>query len=257
MKVSDPDGHVLRFGSDPKDDDGTRDQARLARVSPSRFSRYLLRTTDVEAATAFYDAVLGRRGDGIVRLQEAAIARGARPHWLGHIDVRERGSAESVADHFIELGASRLGPTVGASDVVVLRDPGGAVVAVTDSAAESSAGVGWHQLNTREPIRAATNYSALFGWSLTGILDLGPLGRHQRFAFDSGESSIGAISDVEGRPEVHTHWLYFFTVPSLDVAVQRVRTHGGMAIAPIELGNGVRVAVCDDAQGAAFGVIES
>jgi uncharacterized protein len=225
-------------------------------VSPSRFSRYLLRTTDVEAAAAFYDGVLERRGDGIVLLHESAIARGARPHWLGHIGVRELGGAEAIAARFVELGAMRLGPPAGVGDFVVLRDPGGAIVAVTDSAAESSAGVVWHQLNTREPSRAAATYSALFGWSFTEKLDLGQLGRHQRFAFGTGESSIGVISDVEGRPEVHTHWLFFFVVPSLDVAVQRVRTHGGIAIGPIELPNGARVAACDDAQGAAFGVIE-
>ena len=225
-------------------------------MSPSRFSRYLLRTTDVEAAAAFYDAVLERRGDGIVLLHESAIARGARPHWLGHISVRELGGAEAVAARFVEIGATRLGPPAGAGDFVVLRDPGGAIVAVTDSSAQSSGGVVWHQLHTREPSSAAENYAALFGWSLTEKLDLGHLGRHQRFAFGAGESSIGLISDVEGRPEVHTHWLFFFAVPSLDVAVERVRTHGGIVIGPIELPNGVQVAACDDGQGAAFGLIE-
>jgi predicted enzyme related to lactoylglutathione lyase len=61
--------------------------------------------------------------------------------------------------------------------------------------------------------------------------------------------------DVEGRPGVPTHWL-FFSVPSLDVAVDRVRTHDGIVIGPIELPNGVRVAACDDAQGAAFSLVE-
>lgn len=225
-------------------------------MSSSRFSRYLLRTTDVEAATAFYGAVLERCGDGIVPLHESAIARGARPHWLGHIGARELGGAEAIAARFVERGAMRLGPPPGAGDFVVLRDPGGAIVAVTDSSAESSAGVIWHQLNTHDPAAAAASYSALFDWSLTEKLDLGQLGRHHRFAFGAGESSIGQISDVEGRPEVHTHWLFFFSVPSLDVAVERVRRHGGVVIGPIALPNGVRVAACDDAQGAAFGLVE-
>jgi len=225
-------------------------------VSHSRFSRYLLRTTDVAAAAAFYDGVLERHGDGIVLLHESAIARGARPHWLGHITVAELGGAEAMAARFVELGAMRLGPPPGSGDFVVLRDPGGAIVALTDSVVESSAGVVWHQLNTRDSSSAAANYSALFGWSLTEKLDLGRHGHHQRFAFGTGDSSLGVISDVEGRAEVHTHWLFFFSVPSLNVAVQRVRAHGGIAIGPIELPNGVRVAACDDAQGAAFGVIE-
>jgi predicted enzyme related to lactoylglutathione lyase len=64
------------------------------------------------------------------------------------------------------------------------------------------------------------------------------------------------LSGVEGRPHVHPHWLFFFAVASLDVAVERVRTHGGQVLGPLEVQNGARVAVCDDAQGAAFGLIE-
>lgn len=225
-------------------------------MPPVHFSRYILRTTDVEAAGAFYDAVLGRREDGIVLLHESAIARGARPHWLGQIGVRELGGVDAVATRFIELGATHLGPPTGVADFAIFRDPGGAIISVTDSTATSAAGVAWHQLNTYEPGHAARNYSALFGWSLNEEIDLGPLGRHRSFSFGTGETNAGAISDVEGRPGVHTHWLYFFAVPSVDVAIERVRAHGGIVIEPIELPNGTRVAVCDDPQGAAFGVIE-
>jgi predicted enzyme related to lactoylglutathione lyase len=225
-------------------------------VSPSRFSRFLLRTTDVSAATRFYDAVLEHRGDGILPLPEAAIARGARPHWLGLIDVSGLGGAEAVAARFVERGATRLGPPPGTGDFAVLRDPGGAIVAVTDRSGQSSAGVAWHQLNTRDPIRAAESYSALFGWSFNAKLDLGQLGQHERFAFGAGEPNAGLLSDIEGRPEVHTHWLFFFTVRSLDAALERVVEQGGIVIGPFGLPNGVRVAACDDPQGAAFGIIE-
>jgi predicted enzyme related to lactoylglutathione lyase len=95
------------------------------------------------------------------------------------------------------------------------------------------------------------------GWSFTKEqLDLGTLGRHQRFAYRDGEPFIGLISDVEGRTDVHPHWLFFFAVVSLDAAVNRVRTLGGSVVGPIELPNGVRVAACDDPQAAAFGLIE-
>jgi hypothetical protein len=128
-------------------------------MSTSGFSRYVLRTTGIEAAAAFYDVVLGRRGDGIVRLPESAIARGAPAHWLGHIGVGQRGGAQAVADGFVARGATRLGPPVAKGEAVVLRDPGGAVVAVTDDAPESSAGVRWHQLNTHASSDAAASSS--------------------------------------------------------------------------------------------------
>ena len=220
------------------------------------FVRYVLRTFDVPAATAFYDAVLGGRGDGIVPLHEAAIARGAQPHWLGHIAARAHGGAEAVAGRFVERGATRLGPPPGTADFVVLRDPGGAVVAVTDSDSPSAAGVLSNQLNTLDSARAAVNYSELFGWSMTPELDLGSLGRHRRFSFAEDAPSAGMISDVAGRPEVHTHWLFFFGVPSLDRTMEQVLRLGGKVVGPIMLPGGVRVAACDDPQGAAFGVIE-
>jgi predicted enzyme related to lactoylglutathione lyase len=226
-------------------------------VASVRFSRFVLRTTTaVEAAAAFYDAVLQRRGDGIFPLHEAAIARGARPHWLGLIDVREIGGAEALAAKFVERGATRFGPPQGVADFVVLRDPGGAVVALTDGAYVSSAGVAWHQLNAENPESTAASYSALLGWSASDELDLGPLGRHRPFAFASGEPNVGLISDVAGRPGVHTHWLFFFSVPSLDRAVEAVRAHEGTLVAVVTLPNDVRLAVCDDPQGAAFGLIE-
>jgi predicted enzyme related to lactoylglutathione lyase len=225
-------------------------------MSLARFSRYVLRTTDVTAATAFYDSVLERHIEGIVQLHEAAVARGARPHWLGQIGVKGLGGSEAVLARFVERGAVRLGPAPGVADFVILRDPGGAIVAVSDGAPESSAGVVWHQLNTNDPTSAAEHYSSLFGWAFGAKLDLGQLGQHQRFAFAAGESSVGLFSDVASRPQVHTHWLFYFAVRSLDVALERVRTQGGVVVGPIELPNGVRVAVCDDAQGAAFGVID-
>jgi len=223
---------------------------------PAPFSRYLLRTTDVAAATAFYDAVLESRGDGIVALHEDAIARGARPHWLGHVRARDLGGSEALATRFIERGATRLGPPPGRGDFVVLRDPGGALVGLTDSEADSAASVVWHQLSTLNPDQAAENYGALCGWSLSAPFELGQLGQHRRLGYAKGDASVGLVSGVEGRPQVHPHWLFFFAVPSLEAAALRVRELGGVVIGPIELPSGGRVAVCDDPQGAAFGLIE-
>lgn len=226
-------------------------------MSTAPFSRYILRTTDAAAAGAFYDQVLGRRGDGVVPLHEAALARGARPHWLGHVRARDLGGADAVGARFVEQGATRLGPTPGTGDFVVVRDPGGALVAVTDNPSESSAGVVWHQLNTGDAARAAERYSALFGWSFDEPVELGELGRSRTFGYAPGEPGIGGISDLEGRPGVHPHWLYFFGVSSLDDTIGRVRRAGGVALGPLALPSGARLAVCDDPQGAAFGVIQT
>lgn len=220
----------------------------------TRFSRYVLRTTDVDAAGRFYDAVLGHRGDEVEALQEAALARGARPHWLGVIDARGAGGAAAVAAELVARGAAQLGP---ASERIVLRDAGGAIFAVSDGPGVSAARVVWNQLSTRDAESAAERHATLLGWSLASPLDWGPLGRHRPFAYGAGEPHAGAISGVEDRPGVHTHWLFFFSVPSLAAALTRVREHGGAAVGPLRLPSGVWVAACDDSQGAAFGLVEA
>jgi catechol 2,3-dioxygenase-like lactoylglutathione lyase family enzyme len=59
----------------------------------NRFCHYELRTTDVEVARTFYSELLGAgfwaEGVGIGALPGQAAARGAPPHWLGHIAVND------------------------------------------------------------------------------------------------------------------------------------------------------------------------
>src|SRR4051812_2053088 len=96
----------------------------------TQFFHYVLRTTDVDRAHAFYSAVLGDTKAEIVPLHEQAVARGARPHWLGFLDVAE---VELAASAFVLRGAAPLGPkwiNPRGLEAAVLRDPGGAVVAL-------------------------------------------------------------------------------------------------------------------------------
>lgn len=223
-------------------------------MATQRFCRFELRTTAVAAAGAFYDAVIGGRGDGIVELPAMAAARGAVPHWLGYIGVGGIGGVDEVAGRFAARGATRLGPPR-AGEAAILRDPGGAVVAMTNEEGPSRGGVVWHSLHTVDAARAAENYVALFGWALTERLELGgALGNHQQFAWSAGEASVGSITDIAGRPEVHAHWLFSFGVRSLDAALAAVRAGGGTVFGPMMLPGGVRVAMCEDPQGAAFGL---
>lgn len=223
----------------------------------TRFCRFELRTTNVAASRAFYAAVLGDVGADIVMLPAEAAARGARPHWLGHIGVDD---VERAADALVERGATRLGPTRPTADggvVAIVRDPGNAVVALTTPpAAPARADVIWHGLNTTDLARATASYCELFGWQVTDRLELGSLGVYHRFAWHRGGASVGSISDITGRPGVHPHWLFHFRVAALDPALVAVRAAGGLALDPVLLPGGERVAVCDDPQGAAFALHE-
>jgi predicted enzyme related to lactoylglutathione lyase len=202
-------------------------------------------------------AVLGHERAVIWPLHEQALARGAKPHWLGYLGVAD---PELEARRFVERGAMPLGPARATNDrgqIAVLRDPGGAILAVSSlpsADSEPELDVAYHTLNSNDLASAQRNYGELFGWSLTDRIDLGAQGTFQQFAWQAGGDSVGALADIAGRPGVHPHWLFFFAVDSLDSAMKTSRASGGVVLAPISLPNGQRVCVCDDPQGAAFGL---
>jgi predicted enzyme related to lactoylglutathione lyase len=218
-------------------------------MSIHRFCRIELRTTDRRAASAFYGAVLGHPTTQIVDLPPAAVARGAPPNWLGHVCVED---VQAVAARWIARGAVPLGPP---ADSLVLRDPGGAVLALTAQQEPPDQGVVWYQLYTAGVESVAKGYTELFGWSLGESFDLGRLGRFRQFSWGAGSVPVGTMADTAGRPELHPHWLFYFQVADLEAAIAQVAGHGGKVIGPAELPDGVRLAVCEDPQGAEFGLM--
>ena len=222
------------------------------------FSRITLRTSDVEAARGFYESVLGPRVLDIVLLHEQAVARGARPHWLGFLDV---GDVDRAAAAFASRGAIALGPkwvNPQGLEAAVMRDPGGAIVALARSPvvaqdAKSAAGVVWYVLNTADVERAKADYGELFGWHFKAPVDLGSLGVFHPFSWEPDGPPVGSMSDL--RPGVHPHWLFHLRVAALDPALDAVKARGGVVVGPVTLPTGERLAICDDPQGAAFALL--
>jgi predicted enzyme related to lactoylglutathione lyase len=231
-----------------------------------RFFTVKLRTSDVDAARAFYAAVLGERALDVVKLHEQAVARGARPHWLGYVDAA---NVEHALAAFTERGATALGPKwvdPEGLEAAVVRDPGGAILALakrppsvpTGGGKGGGAGpdVGWYQLNTTDVERAKANYRALFGWDAAAPLDLGPRGLFHPFAWEPGAPAVGWMSDIATRAGVHAHWLFHFRVAAIGPAIDAVRSFGGSVVDAATPPGGARIAVCDDPQGAAFAIRE-
>ncbi len=218
------------------------------------FARFVLRTTDVPAARGFYAKLLGHDRMPIVPLHEQALARGARAHWLGQIEVDD---VEAKSDAFVLQGAEPLGPVGTFPDgrrFAVLRDPGGAIVALTSPGPhdESSRVVVWHHLNTNDRARVERAYSTLFGWRLTRLVHHPEHGELQRFAWPGSDVDVGTMVDVRGQVGRHAHWLFHMHVDDLDRAIATVRSENGIVLGPFVLPDGERIAVCDDPQGAAF-----
>lgn len=227
------------------------------------FFRYQLRTTDVDAARAFYARVLGYDDASVVPLHEQALARGARPHWLGFIDVTPH-EVDTASAAFVVRGAQPLAPkwiNPEGLEAAVMRDPGGAVIALAKPPQHHAKGVphdiAWHILNTHDVERAKANYAEQFGWHFLEPLELDEGGVLHPFAWQASGPEVGAFYDIAKRPEVHPHWLFHFGVPDLGTALEIVKSSGGLAIGPVTLPNGDALAVCDDPQGAAFALLES
>jgi predicted enzyme related to lactoylglutathione lyase len=224
-----------------------------------KFCRFELRTTDAKAARVFYASVLGHDRAVIWPLHEQALARGAKPHWVGFVGVND---VDHTFAELVERGATLLGPappTREGGRAGILRDPGGALFGVCEPLAthvESPVQVVWHVLNTNDVTRATTNYCDLFGWTLTERVHTGPAGSFQEFAWGPDGPSVGALADIAERPGVHPHWLFFHEVDALEPAMSATRANGGLALEPLTLPGGARACVCDDAQGAAFGLWE-
>jgi len=224
-----------------------------------KFCRLELRTTDADSARAFYPKVLGHDRAVIWPLHEQALARGARPHWLGYLGVPD---VERATAAFIERGATRLGPAPAIGNGgqgAVLRDPGGAIVAVSPPPppnANASVEAAWHLLHTNDAAQAMVNYHELLGWDVGPRVEIPAQGVLHPFAWHAGGPNVGAIIDITGMPGRHAHWLFFFRVDALEPAIAATRAAGGLVLDPLVLPSGERVCACDDPQGAAFALLE-
>jgi predicted enzyme related to lactoylglutathione lyase len=227
-----------------------------------RFTRYNLRTSDPDAARAFYLDVMGDRFwtpiVGLMRLPELAAARGAPPHWLGQVGVAD---VEGTIRRIVGLGGEQLGPTSPSGNGgihAVFRDPFGAVLAVSDDApVPGDDPVTWHLLLSADELRAFEWYHELFGWTAAGRVDMGPeLGRYQRFAWETHGPIAGSVANTARLPHVHPQWLFCFGVGHLADTVDRIRARGGHVMDPVATPDGDLVAPCEDPLGAAFAVYQ-
>lgn len=209
------------------------------------FVRWTLRTRDVEAARAFYGALLEEGAPDVVELPAALRERGVPPHWLGHLAVAD---VDATMAAFVARGAMRLG------SAGLLRDPGGAVLGLTPLEARSRGDVAWQQLLVPDPARAQRDYVELCGMRPGRRVEVPPHGAFDEFGWGDGAPS-GSIGGIVGRPGVHPQWLFFFRVGPLEPALAFVRARGGVVLGPTALPDGRTVAVCEDPEGAQFGLM--
>lgn len=219
------------------------------------FCRYELRTTDVDAARAFYKEAIGLdlylSPLTVWPLHEQARARGAPAHWLGSIGVTD---LAPTVKQLVDRGSQLLGPPALRGEdgeaFTILRDPGEAVVAVRETTRlAGGAPVAWHHLHTRDLDRSWAVYSEIFGWQQAGTI-----GDQRVFRWNGAD--VGTMASTARLPGVHPHWLFFFPVSDLESTLVKVSARGGRSLPPVLLPNGDRMVGCEDPQGAAFGLVQ-
>lgn len=244
-----------------------------------RFCWFELLTSDPHAAPGFYGPITGwetslweggsmpytmwMNGEkslgGIMELPEQAKAMGAPPHWLAYISTPD---LDRTVENAKELGATILHsmdiPQVGR--IAVVQDPQGAVFSAYQPSGDAPGHdgraevgeVSWHELMSSDADGAWSFYSTLFGWQKADAMDMGEMGMYQTFG--RGVHPIGGM--MKRPPEMPVSaWLFYVRVPDAAAAAEKVKELGGQVLhGPMEVPGGDQVAVCCDAQGAAFGV---
>jgi predicted enzyme related to lactoylglutathione lyase len=239
---------------------------------------YELMTTDMEAAAAFYRAVVGWTTapfDGspqpytmFLRNGEAAVGGvmptpdglTAPPFWAMYVGVPK---LEDAAAHIKRLGGSECSPVIDVPTVgrmQMMQDPQGAAFYIYEPASaeqppEAAAEIGaasWHELMTTDAPAAMTFYQQIFGWQASESMDMGELGQYQMFNRPHGMIG-GMMNKPPEMAEVPPNWQIYFRVPDINAAVERIKAHGGQILnGPMEVPGGDWIVNGMDPQGAAF-----
>ena len=245
-----------------------------------RFIWCELMTPDTAGGKAFYSDVVGWSAQempgpdgtytrfeadgygvgGMMRLSDQHKAHGVPPNWTGYICSDDVDADCAKAER---LGGKVMNP---ASDIpgigrfAIVADPAGAVFAMmTPAPMDQERGappkgaqglVGWNELMGGEPKDALAFYGEMFGWRAGEAHDMGPMGVYQLFRNQDGE--VGGMMKRPPHMPVSA-WNYYFTVPDIKAAADRVTSAGGQIInGPMEVPGGDWVLQGQDPQGAMF-----
>jgi predicted enzyme related to lactoylglutathione lyase len=254
---------------------------------PGDFIWYELMTTDAEGAKAFYDAVVGwnigegaeeyqgyrmiNRSDGkfaggVLPLTDEMTQHGARPTWLGYVNVANVDDAVAAIE---KAGGKALMPPFDIPNVgriAMVADPQGApfyvMKPIPPAGQEKQASdvfsldqpqrVSWNELSTSDPAAARKFYGEQFGWGSDDFMDMGELGEY-RF-IDHHGVRLGALCGVmQGQ---QPKWRYYFRVPSVSAAKDIAEQKGGTVhMGPHQVPTGNYIVIGTDPQGAEFALV--
>ncbi len=237
---------------------------------------YELMTTDADGAQAFYADVVGwsiadsgmpgaadyrilTAPDGFAVGGLMTLPAGApmQPGWFGYIGVDD---VDAAAEKLKRLGGRvHMGPQdiPGVGRFAFVADPQGMNFYMMrgDSPEDSKAfgmapgQCGWNELVSSDHKAALAFYGEMFGWENKESMPISDMGDYC-FIDHAGQRLGAAMTAGAGWP---TRWSYYFCVPSIETAVEKVKAGGGtIHQGPHEVPGGAWIILGADPQGAAF-----
>jgi predicted enzyme related to lactoylglutathione lyase len=248
-----------------------------------RFVWYELTTTDANAATRFYSYVVGWNAEvmpmegfdyTVLKMGDKQVAGlfvlpseepGARmpPMWIGYVAVPDvDASAETVK----RLGGSVVrapGDIPNIGRFAIAGDQAGAGFALfkgippeggfEPAPMDQPGFCAWHELIAGDLDREWAFYEGLFGWTKAQAMEMPGAGLYQMFQAD-GRMIGGMMTRPADVPM--SLWGFYFMVPDIDAAVERIDGAGGKVIMPPMLVPGDLWAMKGiDPQGAIFSLV--
>jgi predicted enzyme related to lactoylglutathione lyase len=230
-----------------------------------------LGTPDLDAAKAFYTAVLGwtyvggePEYGGYARAQRNghdAAGVGPQmipddpPRWTTYFATDD---ADATAARVAEAGGTVLGPPMDVGPfgrMAIALDPGGNPFGIWQAGTTTGVGVFnepgslvWNEAAVDDPASARDFYTAVFGFSWQEVPGAG--GYH---TFATADRPLGGLGGVS--PGLPPGWATCFSVSSCDEAVAAVEAGGGKVLRAAQDTGFGRFAVVADPWGASFSVM--
>ena len=251
--------------------------AHIDRHAPGTFCWVELGTTDQEAAKHFYGSLFGwtfvdhpmgpagtytifqlNGRDSAATYRMGEHESGVPPHWNLYIAVDDADKAAARAQELgaaVPAGVFDVGPN-GRMSVII--DPTGAAFCVWQG--KQTPGVGvmgennsyvWADLSTGDRPGAKKFYEGMFGWTMTP--GQGKDESTYLHIMAGGKGIAGILPDAMVKPGVPPHWMPYFMVADLDASTAQAQGLGAAIYAPpMNVGEGLRIAILADPQGAVF-----
>jgi uncharacterized protein len=243
-----------------------------------------LSAPDIDAAAAFYRAVLGWEfqsfgpeagGYGVFTLDGKTAAglgplqgEGGKPSWIVYFQTP---NADATAEEVAKAGGTVLAEPMDVftqGRMAQFADPTGAAFAVWQpgetkglEVVNDPGSLCWTELLTADPGAAVSFYREVFGWS-TQEVPMGDVAYTLIQPRGGGENSTqGGIMPLSQEARAAGSgpvWLPYFEVANCDTAAASAPEHGGTVIAaPMDVPQAGRFATLADPAGAVFCVIKS